>query len=230
MRTALVVSIILSSTCTAAEKTPKEALQAFNDLIGTWRATGTPEGSREEKQRGFWTEKLNWEWQFKGNDAWLKFVVEKGKYFDGGELRYLPAKDEYQFTALTSGKERQVYTGKLKDNILSLDRSDEQSGEVHRLLVKLLHDNRFVYAYETKQKDRPRFVKRYQVGATKEGVPFAAAGNMQPECIVSGGLGTIRVTFKGQTYYVCCSGCQAAFDEDPEKFIKEFEAKKKKGK
>jgi YHS domain-containing protein len=33
---------------------------------------------------------------------------------------------------------------------------------------------------------------------------------------------------QGVTYYVCCSGCRDAFNEDPEKYIKEYEAKKKK--
>ena len=43
--------------------------------------------------------------------------------------------------------------------------------------------------------------------------------------IVSGGLGTIRVSFKGETYYVCCSGCRDAFNEDPQKYVKEYKAK-----
>jgi YHS domain len=47
-------------------------------------------------------------------------------------------------------------------------------------------------------------------------------------CIVTGGLGTSTVMYKGQTFYVCCSGCRDAFNENPEKFIKEWEAKKNK--
>ena len=46
------------------------------------------------------------------------------------------------------------------------------------------------------------------------------------ECIVSGGKGTIPVSYNGKTYYVCCSGCRDAFKDDPEKFIKEAEKKK----
>ncbi len=66
------------------------------------------------------------------------------------------------------------------------------------------------------------------MGATKKGVPFASKGDNQPECIVSGGLGTIKVRYKGKTYYVCCSGCKAEFDEHPEKYVKEYEQKKAK--
>ena len=27
------------------------------------------------------------------------------------------------------------------------------------------------------------------------------------------------VSYKGRDYWVCCSGCKAAFEEDPEKWI-----------
>jgi hypothetical protein len=65
------------------------------------------------------------------------------------------------------------------------------------------------------------------VGLTREGESFGAR-EKRVECVVSGGLGTIAVMYKGVTYYVCCSGCRDAFNEDPEKYIKEYEAKKKK--
>ena len=38
----------------------------------------------------------------------------------------------------------------------------------------------------------------------------------------------MAVSYKGQTYYVCCSGCRDAFHEDPERYIKEYNARKKK--
>ncbi|MBM4466613.1 MAG: YHS domain-containing protein [Chloroflexi bacterium] len=30
--------------------------------------------------------------------------------------------------------------------------------------------------------------------------------------------------YKGQTYYFCAPGCKAAFDKDPEKYLKKSEA------
>jgi hypothetical protein len=206
---------------------PKEALQAFNDLIGTWRGTGQPEGTRAEKQRGFWTETLTWEWQFKGDDAWLTVAFDKGKHFAQGELRYLPGKDQYQLTVRTPAKETLTFIGPFREKRLTLERADGQKRETQRLILTLLHDNRFLYRYEVKAADRPQFTRLYQVGATKEGVPFAQ-GETGPECIVSGGLGTIKVTHKGETYYVCCSGCRRAFQDEPEKYIKEYEDKKAK--
>jgi hypothetical protein len=210
-----------------AKRTPRQALQPFNELIGSWKATGTPEGTREEKQRGFWVETVRWEWQFKGDDACLTAAFDKGKHFARGELRYLADRDLYQLTLQTPAKESLVFTGPLKERRLTLERSDEPRREVQRLTVTLLHANRFLYRYEVRPGDRPLYKLLYQVGATKEGEPFAA-GDGKPECIVSGGLGTIAVTHKGRTYYVCCSGCRTAFNEDPEKYIREYEELKGK--
>jgi hypothetical protein len=227
----VVLASMLGQTAVAADKptptTAKEALKAFNDLIGSWRATGTPEGTRQEKLRGFWTETMNWEWQFKGSDAWLKVRFDKGKYFSGGELRYLPEKNLFQFTLQTPAKETMAFTGPLKNRVLTVERLDDKKKEMQRLVFTLLHSNRFIYRYEVKPPDRHLFVRLYEVGVTKDGEAFAGPGNAAPECIVSGGLGTIRVTFNGKDYYVCCSGCRTAFKEEPEKFIKEFEEKQK---
>ena len=33
----------------------------------------------------------------------------------------------------------------------------------------------------------------------------------------------------GETFYVCCTGCRDAFNEDPAKFVKEYKKKKEKG-
>ena len=48
------------------------------------------------------------------------------------------------------------------------------------------------------------------------------------ECVVSGGTGTMPITYKGETFYVCCSGCRDEFNSNPEKYVKEFKAKKGK--
>jgi hypothetical protein len=226
-------TILAVIVCLAADqpapKSAKDALRPFNHLIGSWRATGTPEGTREQKQRGFWTETMQWQWQFKGDDAWLKAVIDKGKYFTRGELHYLPDKDRFQLTLTTPAGEEQTFAGPLKDHQLVLERQDKKTKESQRLVLTLLHDNRFLYRFEVKPADRPLFSRVYQVGATKQGVPFAQ-DKTGPECIVSGGLGTIAVTYKGQTYYVCCGGCRDAFKDDPEKYIKEYEARKAKEK
>ena len=210
----------------SAPKDSREALQAFNDLIGSWRGTGEPDGSIEERQRNFWQEKIAWQWKFKKDDVFLQADIGKGKYFTAAELRYLPDGDRYQLTAHTPAQQKLVFEGKLDRKRLTLERKDAQSEEQQRLVVRLLHSNRYLVTYEVKPKDAKLFRTVYRLGATKEGVPFASEDD-GPECVVSGGLGTIRVTYKGETYYVCCSGCRAAFKEEPEKYIKEYQARQK---
>ena len=152
------VALVLTSfagSLLAAEsppkKTSKEALQSFNDLVGSWRCTGTPEGKKKE----FWTETMSWVWQFKGDEAWMTLAFEKGKYFESGELRYLPDKDQFQLNLQTTDKSKLTFTGgPLKDKTLTLDREDEKTKEGQRLVFVLLHSNRILYRYEAKAADQ----------------------------------------------------------------------------
>jgi YHS domain-containing protein len=226
---ALTTGAVFADDKPAEKRAPKEALQALQVLIGSWTGSGIPEGTREEKQKGLWEETIRWEWQFKDKDVFLKATFEKGKHFAAAELRYLPDKDTYQLTATTPAKEKVIFEGKLKDKYLTLDRTDDKSKEDQRLTFSLLHDNYYRYKYEAKPTEKPSYKVAYQVGAKKDGVPFAST-DRQFECVVSGGKGTMAVMYKGQTYYVCCGGCRDAFKDDPEKYIKEFEERKKKEK
>ena len=65
------------------------------------------------------------------------------------------------------------------------------------------------------------------MACNREGESLATA-KKKNECVVSGGLGTIAVSFKGETFYVCCTGCRDAFNENPQKYIDEFRARKGK--
>jgi hypothetical protein len=232
VRRLCLASLCLLLTCLlaadeSAKRTPKEALQTFNDLIGNWRGIGEPAtGSREEKQKGFWEESISWEWRFKSGDAWLCAAIDKGKHFSAGELRYLPERDVYALELTTPAKETLTFEGTFKDKRLTLERHDEARKEDQRLVFSLLHSNRHLVRYETRKAEQRVWKPLWQVGATKKGVPFASTDN-GPECVVSGGLGTIPVSYKGKTYYVCCTGCRDAFKDEPEKYIKEYEARKK---
>jgi hypothetical protein len=225
----VLVSLPLMAPAAEGKRSPRKALKPLQDLIGSWRCTGTPTGTREERDRGFWQETIAWQWQFKGSDAWLRGDIEKGKWYSRLELRYLPDSDRYQLKAVTLSKDEEKYEGKLENRRLTLQRQDAKSKQTQQLVLSLLHFNRYLFRYDVKPADKSVFSQVYQVGATKNGVAFAG-GDDRPECIVSGGLGTMPVTYKGKTYYVCCTGCRDAFKEDPEKYIKEFEESKKKKK
>lgn len=229
----LILSTLIPAMGPELPKSPKDALQPFNGLVGAWKATGYPEGSREERQKGFWTETLAVEWSIKPDDFRMAVAIEKGKHFANWELRYLPAKAIYELVATTPTKDKLTFTGPLsvgkqKEQFLTLDRTDTAAKEDQRLVITLLHSNRFLYRFETKPAGTSTdYSRKYQVGATKEGEPFADVGQ-GPVCVVSGGVAKTPVMYKGKTYYVCCTGCKRAFDDDPETYIKEYEAKLKK--
>jgi hypothetical protein len=229
----LALFVFLGTSAEAAEtkRSTKKALKPLQDLIGSWRGTGTPAGTREEQQKGFWQETITWQWQFKGDDAWLRADIEKGKWYTRLELRYLPEKDVYQLKAQPTGKEKeeQTFEGKREERKLTLRRDDPKTKQTQQLVLNVLHFNRYLFRCETKRPGSSVFARVYEVGATKNGVAFAGDDD-KPECVVSGGLGTIPVMHKGKTYYVCCTGCRDAFKDDPEKYIKEYEENKKKKK
>jgi len=229
MRFATLVLAGFLTTITSAEEpkaSPRDALKPLHVLVGSWKGTGTPEGTPDERQKGHWTETVAWEWQFKGTDAWLKLNIAKGKHFSGGELRSVG--DEFELVLTTISKEKLTYRGKLKDKQLVLERAIPDSKLVERLTFSLLHENRITYRLETRSSTGTTLTRVYLVGLTKEGVAFADVGPSINECIVSGGKGSIAVSHNGKTYYVCCSGCRDEFKDSPDKYVKEWEAKRKK--
>lgn len=205
--------------------TAKEALQPFNDLIGEWKGTGVPKGTPQQQQKGFWVENMDWVWKFKDGDAWLACHISNGKHYVKAELRYLPDKNQYELTLRTVDKKTVVFVGTFEDKQLTVQRDDPDTKETQKLSIRLLHHNRFLYQYDVKPEDKTFYTKVYQVGVTKLGEDFAT-GDGRPECIVTGGLGTMTVKYKSETYYVCCTGCRDEFVRDPQKYI-DLAAKKK---
>jgi len=86
------------------------------------------------------------------------------------------------------------------------------------------------YLLEIYDKRGDNMLKVNTVANQREGTSFALNPDDygDKKCVVSGGLGTSTVSHNGKTYYVCCSGCKAAFEEDPERWIAKFEASNKK--
>jgi YHS domain-containing protein len=207
------------------ENPAKEALQALNEYVGSWKGSGA-----NTSKSDLWNEKFAWGWKFKGDDAWLAVEFKDSKDFDKGDLRYDVDKKKYQLKVATKKGDSRTYEGELKKGFLTLDWADPKTGETQRLKMNIAGGGiRFVYTLERRAKGSTIFTKLYQVDFGKEGESLAGGGK-ERECVVTGGKGTIEVSFKGKTYYVCCSGCRDAFNENPEKILKEYAERKKKEK
>ncbi len=208
----------------------KEALAALQEFIGDWKGSGGPDKPKPAATDPIWSEKLQWTWRFKGDDVWIVFDIKDGKFLKSGEVRYLLEKKKYQLTVVDKDDKKLEYVGDYDADkgILTVERTDPDSKETQRVQMNTAAEGiRLIYRVAHKKDGTTIYVADYMVAATKEGQSLGAK-EKKNECVVSGGLGTIAVTFKGDTYYVCCSGCKDAFNENPEKYIAEFKAKKKK--
>jgi hypothetical protein len=201
----------------------KKALQAVGDFVGEWKGNAEAKGGKPT----LWKENYSWAWKFKDGDARLALTLDGGKHFKSGELTYLPDKKLYRLTAKDAADKEQVFDGEIKKGRLELTRTDSKTGDVHKLTFNTAAEGvRFLLAYEVQTGGKGLFTSVYKSAANKEGESLAGAGKKN-ECIVTGGLGTIAVSYMGKTYYVCCSGCRDEFNENPKKYVEAYEKKKK---
>src|SRR5262245_25249308 len=229
---ALLCVLALGLVALAADKkdpTPREALQGLNEFIGKWTGNGGPD-KPNPASKDLWKETVGWAWKFKGDDAWLTLEIKDGKYFKGGEVRWLADKKLYQMKLIDRADKEQVFEGQLQGDppVLVLERVDPDTKETQQIKMNTTNDGiRLNLFFARKPKDRTLFTKDYVVSYNKDGESIGGAKDRSKECVVTGGLGTMQVSYMGKTYWVCCTGCRDAFMDNPEKFIKEFEARKK---
>jgi YHS domain-containing protein len=206
---------------TAAENAKaKKALQEVQDFMGGWNLEGTQKvGMKTEA----WKEKVDWSWKFKTEVPTIKvaFAEGKGKYYSKGELKYDVAKKKYVLDLIAADKTEHVFEGtKLPSGGLKLQGKDPKTKDVTRITMNTLADGiRFNFKVEKQEGGKGLFENAFVMNGNKEGESLAG-GSKKPECIVTGGAASIAVSYQGKTYYVCCSGCRDAFNENPEKFIK----------
>jgi len=206
-----------------ADPDARAALQRLNAFVGEWKGAGGPDKPRPDRQDELWKETATWSWRFRGDDAWLEMRVTGGRHLKAAELHHLSDKKLYRLTTTDVKDQVREYTGQLDaQKYLVVSRVEPKTGETQQLTFNTAAEGvRFVYRYAVKPAGRTVFTRVYQVAASRAGESLAAkAGGQGPECVVTGGLGTIPVTYKGKTYYVCCTGCRDAFNESPEKYVK----------
>src|SRR5207302_7203855 len=154
--------------------------------------------------------------------------VAKGKHLKSGLLRPGKEPGTFVFEATLADGSTRTFRGKGagqdKPLVLTADAKAPAEG-VRRVTITTLHDTRLLVLLESEDPERHTFHRLGEVGYTREGVAFAA-GESYPLCIVTEGRGTIPVSYKGKTYYVCCSGCKDLFNEDPAAVLADYERKK----
>ena len=207
----------------------QQALEEFNGLIGGWRGSAQPV---RNSTKGAWSEKAEWVWDIKKEAISLQYNIKDGQALQSARLTFEPEQKSYHLVATLPDKSIRRYSGKLVENKLVLDSEPDATDYVHRITVTQLNDKRTLVLFEKRPSGGERYSRVVEVGYTREGTTLAIEGAGEPVCIVSGGKGTMKITYKGKTYWVCCTGCRDAFNDDPEGIIAEAaeraEAKKKK--
>lgn len=206
----------------------REAAQArltpLQDFVGDWKGVGQRQRGKSE---GGWIENSSWAWKFDGQAATITFTSADARYLASGQLTPGKKPGEYVLQIATpDGKTKGTYRGKLDDGKLIVSGDEPVEGLPERITWRLLAGGkRLVALYETRLGSSDRFARMAEVGYTRVGSGFGQ-GSQGPECVVTGGFGTIEVRYDGKTYYVCCTGCKDYFDENPKEVIEEYLARK----
>ncbi len=207
-------------------------------LVGGWQGLVQKKASQEQHR---------WLWDFKSDKVFPALVLKapEGNYFVEMRLTFDPRKDKYvmqvtdkdgktrnlegQFTETphdVPSDDPKILDRKYKLELVELDNADAR--ERFRFTINQQENNRYLV-----EVGRARGMGMFQsidvIASQREGTSFARSDSDYGEktCVISEGLGTSTVSFEGKTYWVCCSGCKAAFEDDPKGWIAKFEARKK---
>lgn len=229
----------------AAPKVDRNAVMAamkpIQTVLGAW------EGKTQRNVGDFKAlDQPTWVWDHKTDRDQPALVMksEKNHYFREARLTYVPGIDKFQLTTTDADAHKRVFQGTFTSPVEEYTGDDNRpqkkfkiemteitpgvSRDQWQVVLNQQDNNR--YLFELAEKKGMRFLRFDTLANQRAGTSFALNDSDYKErtCVISGGLGTTAVTFGGKTYYVCCSGCKSAFDDEPARWVAEFEAKQKK--
>ncbi|MDX1944256.1 MAG: hypothetical protein SFU86_02535 [Pirellulaceae bacterium] len=207
----------------AEQSAAKAQLAKLQAIVGTWKGVGQPQRSSTKDS---WIEEADWAWSFVGGTA-LVGQLPKGKYFKSIKLTRGDKEGDFELVATPTAGEPIRYAGRLEEGDRLVLKTDQpREGLPERISFRFVAGgDRLLVLLERKSGLSEQFVRLAEVGYTRKGSGFGQGGG-GPECVVTGGLGTIAVTFEGKTYYVCCTGCRDYFNDNPAEVLADYQARK----
>ena len=219
-------------------------LQPLQILLGQWRGT-----TRREYENFKAVDNHEWVWDLRtdAKNPALTINSDKSPYLKQGRLSWNVDDQKFTLTATDTAGTKREFVGDFTDPVHEIvgsddklhkvfrlefnqvDKSGQASGEMWQLSFEQQENNRYLLEV-AKRRGNAAFARYDTVSTQREGTSFALSDTDYAEktCIISEGLGTTEIVFKGRSYWVCCSGCKAAFDEDPETWIARAAARPKK--
>ena len=195
---------------------PAAQLADFNWMIGEWNGVAQP---KRGSAVGSWTESID-----------VAYTFDAAKTEPSGiELTHDGSQVFETITLEAAAKNVRINRPDGTTVVLPLSESTESrwiygdQQEPFRLTLRKLSEIRIVLLLEARR--GTRFRREVEIGYTRAGEKLASGAGSGPQCIVTGGRGTIAVEHNGQTYYVCCSGCRQAFEKHPDAIIEAAKAR-----
>ncbi|MBL8815941.1 MAG: hypothetical protein JNL58_07905 [Planctomyces sp.] len=214
-----------------------ERLRPLQVMLGKWRGT-----TRKEFDGFKAVDQHEWVWDLtsKPDQPALIMNSDKSPYLRTARLTWLPDKQLFRLDAQDPDGRARAFEGNYTDEVHEVVGSDDKLHKVFRLELNELppaeagsggseflqfafaqqESNR--YLLEISQRRGKAAWRRVDTVSTqRDGTSFALSDTDYAErtCIISQGLGTMSITYKGRDYWVCCSGCRAAFEEAPDRWI-----------
>jgi hypothetical protein len=210
-----------------------EALRPLQVLLGRWNGTSR----KAQLDQPSWS----WDLQTEPNQPALVMTSEKGSLVRQARLTYSLDQQQFVLTLTPPTGPARTLVGTYAEPVADVPGDDDKlqrtfklvaqepastAGEQWQVALHQLENNRYLLELDRRRGDGP-FQRVDTVHTQREGTSFALSDSDYGDrtCIISQGLGTIAVSYKGQSYWVCCTGCQAAFEEDPERWIAKWQAR-----
>ena len=207
-------------------ETEREQLAVLQAMIGNWKGVGLQKlGGRDR-----WGATTAWAWDFTDGKPAIVFSLTPGRSFASGRIVTGDSPGTFALT-ITDAAERSsaTFTGRQDaDGQLELTNPQAANGELGRLLIKNVADNKRLVIIAQQRSAGERYLQTAVLGYTREGTVFATRQRPEHECVVTGGEGNQRVTYGGEEYWVCCKGCLSMFQTNPEKVIAAHKARLEK--
>lgn len=219
------------------------ALKPLQIVMGKWEGVFKNGGVGETH---------DWVWDLQTDKKYPALTVNSpdGVFFTNARITYDPASSKFQMKTVDKEKIVREFEGGWEAEPAEVPADDGKSfyrtfklklteianAELsHRweYVLSQQNNNRYQLYASRAPGSSSRFTLRDVLGSQRSGTSFAQSDDDYGErtCVISQGLGTISVSYQGKSYYVCCTGCKAAFEDDPEMWIARFEemkAEKKK--
>ncbi|MFP6763411.1 MAG: hypothetical protein VB858_07330 [Planctomycetaceae bacterium] len=211
------------------------ALKPLQIVMGKWNGVLKSGGIPETH---------DWVWDLTSDKKFpaLSLRVTNGNFFSSARITYEPSSTRYRMTTVDAEGIAREFQGNWEAAPAEVPGDDGKT--LHRTFKLKLTEianadlpNRWEYVFSQQNNNRyqvfasrargssSRFIQRDVIGSQRSGTTFAQADDDYGErtCIISQGLGTIQVSYQGKSYYVCCTGCRAAFEDDPQMWIARWE-------